>query len=235
MSDSVLAEPLSIGTFEDAERRALQRLAEPGMIAFDIGANVGIYSVLLGKAVGPAGQVWSIEPFPRSAAYLRRNLTLNGLTDTRAIEGAVSDVNGESEFHVFPDGSDVYNSLGATKRPVEGIQAVSRLRVPTFTLDAFCAQRAIPKVDLIKLDVEGAEDRVLAGAEGVLKNSPHPVILTEMYDPSLAQCGSSRSGMMSRMLEWGFGLFTIGRHGELVQVPHHSDFRATSAIFMKGA
>lgn len=216
-SDSVLAEPLYVGSgFEDDEAALVRRLARRGMRVLDVGANVGLYSVMLAVAVGPSGSVWSFEPFPPSAGYLKRNLALNGLTNVTVVEKAAADRSGTLELHVFPEGYDVYNSLGASVRPRENLRAVRRITVRATTLDGFADEAGIDAVDLVKVDVEGAEERVLVGAERLLSRSPRAAILTEFYAPSAEQCQCSTEGLIDTLRRWGFSMYAVQPGGRVV-------------------
>lgn len=209
-SNSVLAEPLFVGRgFEEEELRLVRRLVRPGMTAFDVGANVGLYAVLLGKAVGPAGRVFAFEPFAQTAGYLRQNLRLNGLENVQVAEVALGEREGVADFHVFPDGCDVYNSLGAARRPVERIEAELVVRVPVTTIDDFVRAAGIGRVDAIKVDVEGAEEKVIRGAAETLRANPHAVLLSELYEPSAAQCGCSTARLVSFLEQLGFHLHRL--------------------------
>jgi len=215
-SNSVLSESIYVGSgFEDAENTLLRSLAAPGMLAMDIGANMGLYTVLLGKAVGASGHVWSFEPFQPIVNYLKENIQLNGLTNISVVEQAASDQNGRMAFHVFADGCDVYNSLGAMERPAEDLRSVKKISVSVTTLDAYADRIGIESIDVLKVDVEGAEEKVVRGAERLIKRSSNAHIMLEMYEPSATQCGCSSQRLAAVLLDWGFLMFEVGRDGGL--------------------
>jgi len=233
-SNSLLAEPLYVGHgFEDGEIEMLSRLAKPGMRVFDVGANVGLYSVLMGKAVAPGGVVTSFEPFPPMAKLLRENIDLNLLGNVRVCESAVSDRAGRQSLHIFPDGSDVYNSLGARSR-VEKIESVQAQEVETTTLDLYASNENITSIDILKIDIEGNEERALIGSESLIRRSPKICIIVELYEPSAVQCGCSVSRLVEKLRSWGFGMHSIAKSGELVPVDPN-DFRGTNAVFRRPA
>jgi FkbM family methyltransferase len=232
-SDSVLAKPLFAGHgFEEGEARILQRLVRPGMKVVDVGANIGLYSIMLGQRVGPKGHVWGFEPFPASAAYLRGNVARNNLSNVSVVEKAVADQVGVSPFFVFPEGGDVYNSLGAEKRAGEHLRAVRQMEVPVTTLDAFADEAGIEEVDFIKVDVEGAEERVMAGGRRLIQRSRNLAILSEMYEPSAVQCGCSTLRLAETMAGWGFALHGIGRNGG-IHPATVSQLASAYALFMR--
>jgi FkbM family methyltransferase len=215
-SDSVLAEALFVGAgFEEAEMELMCSLAKPGMRVIDVGANIGLYTVLLGKLVGPTGHVWSFEPYTPVVNYLEQNVRLNDLNNVTIVEKALDDKEGVSEFHVFPEGSDVYNSLGAANRPAEQLRAIHKIPVSVSTLDTVANELNISNIDLFKVDVEGAEERVVKGAEQLIRSSPNVQIIIEIYEPSAQQCGCSSIRLIEMLGNWGFSMFEIGRNGAL--------------------
>ncbi|MFC1869617.1 FkbM family methyltransferase [Thermodesulfobacteriota bacterium] len=232
-SDSVLAEPLFVGAgFEESEAALLRHLARLGMKVIDVGANIGLYTVLLGNLVGKTGHVWSFEPFPPVVNYLKKNIELNKLTNITVIEMAVAEKEGVLDFHVFPEGCDVYNSLGAANRPTEQLQAVQKIPVRVTTLDTIAYEVGITEIDLLKIDVEGAEERVLKGAEKIIRRNPNIKIIMEIYEPSAKQCGCSSDRMIEMLLEWGFSIFKIGPGGIQVRCSA-DDFSGVYALFKR--
>lgn len=231
-SDSVLAEPLYIGKFEEAETKLLCRLAEPGMKVIDVGANIGIYTILLGKAISPSGHLWSIEPFPPVASYLKKNIALNELNNITFIDKAVAEHDGMLDFHVFPEGSDVYNSLGAAYRPAEKLKAVRVIPVSVTTLDIIADKYGIDKIDILKIDVEGAEERVLKGAERLIRRSQNVQIVMEIYEPSSQQCGCSLDTLVKMLEGWGFSMFEISSDGTTIS-SSIADFSGVYALFKR--
>lgn len=232
-SDSVLAEPLFLGDgFEESELRLLRNILQPGMKVFDIGANIGLYSIISGKAVGQNGHVWSFEPFPPIAEYLRQNVMMNNLSNVTVIQKAVSDTKGISDFHVFPDGSDVYNSLGAEERPVEKLHSVKKISVEVTTLDSFAKEAGIEKADILKIDVEGNEERVLTGAEQLIRNSPDVNIIMELYEPAAKQCGCSSERLITMLAGWGLGMYQISPSGKIIPTTY-STLSGVYALFRR--
>ena len=151
-----------------------------------------------------AGRVYAFEPCPETAARLRANVALNRLTNVVVVEKALSDREGTAQFHIFPEGGDAYNSLGAARREKEGLCATQVIEVQTTTLDAFASQEGLTSVDLVKLDVEGAEETVLRGGVELLRASPQALVAVELYEPSAVQCGSSVDAIIGMMLSLGF-------------------------------
>jgi len=154
-----------LGTLERDKLFRFMARARPGMTVWDIGANVGLYTLPSARAVAPAGCVVAFEPMPRNLHFLRRHLALNGLAGVAVCEVAVSDRAGTlrmkegdspSEFHADPGGD---------------------WEVTAITLDEWLSENGALPPDLVKIDVEGSDDAVLrGGARSFAKYRP-PIYL----------------------------------------------------------
>ena len=163
--------PEWMGIYEIRKQRALSRLVARGMTVCDIGANAGFYTLGLARLVGAGGRVLAFEPLPRNVWKIRRHLTLNHVTNVVLHDCALSDVTGtlrfsegESDFtgKIWDEGGD--------------------LEVPSVRLDQFLQEQSLPDPGLLKIDVEGAEDRVLKGARELLHRA-HPVLVLALHGP----------------------------------------------------
>jgi FkbM family methyltransferase len=151
--------------FED-EIRFVRRWLQPGMQAVDVGANIGVYTVAMARAVGSGGRVWAFEPTPASADLLQRNLALNEIGNVDVIRAAASDREGPIELSVGIDAE-----ANTIVKPGEA--GGERIPATAVTLDAIAAGRGWAGIDLIKLDVEGHEFEAICGAARFLAaNSP---------------------------------------------------------------
>jgi FkbM family methyltransferase len=153
-----------LGSYEYEKQHLLAQMVKPGCTVFDIGANVGFYTLLASTLVGTHGRVYAFEPVSRNVRYLRKHLDLNHLSNVTVIEAAVADRDGVALFDEGPDRS-------------EGrISAQGKLRVEMVALDRLVETGRLPMPDYLKIDVEGAESMVLHGASNLLVKR-HPVIL----------------------------------------------------------
>jgi FkbM family methyltransferase len=153
---------LESGGFEVAEIQALGGLAEAGTCVFDVGANVGLLTVPLGRAVGPQGIVVAVEPLPENVARLRRNADRNGLANVRTIEAAAAAEDGQMVFNLAQD--PAFGSLGALTKATK----IGDLVVSVRSLDSIWRELGEPRVSLLKIDVEGGEFDVVRGAEAII-------------------------------------------------------------------
>lgn len=138
----------------------------PGEKAIDAGANIGAVTVFLARQVGPSGQVVAVEMMPETAARLRRNLALNNLANVTVVEQALSSQAGERVTAEVAEGVFGQASIAAgTNRG----RAVRRLEVLTTTLDHIST--GLNDIAVLKMDLEGAEQLALAGAQEMLKRT----------------------------------------------------------------
>jgi FkbM family methyltransferase len=158
-----------LGSYEPEQTRLFRETIRPGDTVLDVGAHVGYYTVLSAVLAGPSGAVWSFEPNPANARFLRRHAEINGLRQVRVEQAAVSNAEGTARFD-FGTGS------GTGHLAVAGA-----LEVRTLRLDDFCAAHGItPRA--VKIDVEGAEAAVLAGFAATV-DSARPVIFLSTHGP----------------------------------------------------
>jgi FkbM family methyltransferase len=164
------------------------------MVFVDAGANEGLYSLFASKCVGASGSVHSFEPSQREFHRLGCNIQLNGLKNVHAVQAALADTPGEMELNIASQPHAGQNTLGKLiyQVPLERTE-----RVSAQTLDAFAAASGLSRLDVVKLDVEGAELRVLEGSRKVLREM-RPVILFEASDDALR----AQSGSLAELLEF---------------------------------
>jgi FkbM family methyltransferase len=147
------------------------RLVRPGMRAVDVGANYGVYTASLARAVGPQGHVWAFEPTQRTLDFLARTVALNGFANVSLCRTALSDHVGVGRLGLGAGGSELNSLTLIAGQPYE--------EVPLSTLDEQFAGQAMGAIDFLKLDAEGEELRILAGGRKVLA-SQSPIIMFEL-------------------------------------------------------
>jgi len=169
------------GDAEPEVQEALAELIEPGQTVYDVGANIGFFTILCSRLVGPQGRVYAFEPIPENLVTLRHNIALNNLTNVIVVEQALSASTGTAEMFVSP--WSAFHSLnvdGASKRENHGPDG-GQITVETITLDEFVQGDDVSAPALVKLDVEGAELLVVAGMRETLR-SKQPLLLVEVHD-----------------------------------------------------
>ncbi|MBL6957684.1 MAG: FkbM family methyltransferase [Rhodospirillales bacterium] len=148
------------------------KFCPPGAVAFDVGANLGEWSLLMAKSIGPSGKLYSFEPLPFLAEAIDKTLKANGFKQARVIAGAVSNKSGEATLSVD------YRHTGKSRiGTLESDGETERLAVKTLTLDDFSNSENLERLDFIKIDVEGHEAAVIEGAKDVLSKFRPTLIL----------------------------------------------------------
>lgn len=162
---------LFLGQFESDVVRAIEANCKPGMTVIDIGANIGAHALRLAKMVGNSGRLYAFEPTSYAFRKLERNLSLNYFQNARAFQIALSDENAK----------DVEVRFRSSWR-TDGQRQIGTDRIEFMRLDDWCARESVDQVDLIKLDVDGNEFSVIAGATSLIKRC-HPVFVMEAVGP----------------------------------------------------
>jgi FkbM family methyltransferase len=180
-SDAVYESFLNDGYYERAEQNFCAGYVKPGMTVFDVGASHGYYTLLFAKLAGPE-HVHAFEPEAANFARLRMNLELNGFQGVHASRLAVVDEPREVDLNVFPPELYGWHTLGQPAMEVDGkpVAPVERRRVAGVTLDDYCAEQGVERIDVLKLDVEGAELEALRGAERLLREGRVDCLLFEV-------------------------------------------------------
>jgi FkbM family methyltransferase len=205
--------------YESDVAAVFQRAIQPGDTVLDVGANVGVgmFSVLAGMLAGPDGRVVGFEPEATNRERLAAHLALNEIANVTVVNQPVSDRIEDAIFHLNSDndgGHALWDpaQLPANRRSRENPRpTVAR----TTTIDAEMARMGLAPPRLIKIDTEGAEHRVLAGASGLLREFEVPYIIAELNEFGLGQLNSSQAALRRCMSELGYDTFVLFHDGSL--------------------
>jgi FkbM family methyltransferase len=151
---------------------------EPGMIFFDVGTNSGLFAIGAAKKIGVKG-VYAFEPCSSTCQLLKRNLLLNGVADVNVVQMALGDAVGEGVLQVNARGKDGLNTLGQATHSDSEVVGQEQVRITT--VDVLVKERNIPRVDVMKVDIEGAELMMFRGARELLERADAPLILYEGF------------------------------------------------------
>jgi FkbM family methyltransferase len=188
---------LFLGQYEPEVAAGIRRYTPRGATVFDIGANIGAHTLLLAALVGREGRVIAFEPTDYAFRKLTRNLALNDVPQVEAVQLALSDRRSELE--------DVnFRSSWRT----DGGRKDGRTSVRFDTLDAWCAEKQIGGVDLIKVDVDGNEFPLISGARRTISQY-RPVLLMEAVGPHFDNDARNPYRVLSE-LEYRFRLLKSG-------------------------
>ena len=162
--------PASFHEVERAERIFYLEYLREGMTVFDVGANVGELTLLFSRFVGASGSVHAFEPSGRAFERLEAVCRATSLRNVRLNRLALAEVEGAVSLHVYDDDHMSWNTRAA--RPLEDygidVKPLAVEEVPAVTADLYCERNGIAEIDLLKVDVEGAEFQVLVGARRLL-------------------------------------------------------------------
>jgi len=204
-----------MGGFELKAIKALSRIVKPGMTVLDIGANIGAYALPLAGMVGDTGKVIAVEPTEWAFSKLKVNLALNPKIEGRVIPQQMMLLGSSDASLVASQCSSwplIEDSTGGKDlHPVTLGRAMSTQGAKAMTVDDLLQLMGVPKVDVIKLDVDGSELEVLRGARGFLRSVDNKQIRILMeLDPSLYNENEDEMGQMLGLLQsYGFVLNSI--------------------------
>jgi FkbM family methyltransferase len=197
--DSVFREYLAAHrVWEPGETANLSERLSPGMTFLDIGAHVGYFTLLAARHVGPRGLVVAFEPEPRNFELLLANVWRNGLSNVFCLPYAVGASTGFAELHLSPDNTGDNRVFPSAEEPRE------TATVRSAALDGLYWLR--PPVDVIKVDVQGAEEAAIRGMERLLARSPSVVLSVEYWPPGMAGFGSDPRSTLDYYRSLGFEL-----------------------------
>ncbi len=191
-------EPVFYGAFVEQ--------VQSGMTVLDIGAHIGIFTLGAARRAGERGRVYAFEPSPKTARTLQRHVEMNRCQkQVEVVTQVVSDVDGEISF--YARGESTAASLSRENVEVlspDRSDGPARVVVTrSVTLDKFCGGRGI-RPDVMKIDVEGAELRVLRGARKILQEGAVQVLCEVHSEPMLKNCGGSREELLAFLKEIGY-------------------------------
>jgi FkbM family methyltransferase len=185
----------------EPELACLERVLSPGSVFVDVGANIGIYTLVASRIVGDTGRVIAFEPSAQSFPILQRNIALNGFKNVLAFPFALSQISGQARLYRGPNPG--LNSLGKDPSWEEDVEEIA-----IEPLDLVLHQISTDHVDVIKMDVQGAEELVLRGAVKIVATS-RPLIIFEVFPEGTAPIGLSPYGAWNLLESLGYKFFVI--------------------------
>jgi FkbM family methyltransferase len=185
----------------------LLHFVREGDVVLDVGGHIGSFAVPLGRAVGTAGRVYSFEPFVESFAILQKNIAENAVGDRVVARNAiVTDADGRYRVAVTSEHtSGAHFSLASPAQSVDGVATVD---TPTLRLDdwAGAGGEALTRLDVMKIDTEGMEFRVLRSARGLIERF-RPVLMAELSADHLSRQGDCLQQLASFLRGFGYHFF----------------------------
>lgn len=201
LADHVIGLAILRDGYEVDEAAFATRVLRPGDVAIDVGAHIGFFTIHMAQAVGPTGAVYAFEPLERNASLLERSIRENGFESRAHLErAAVSGVSGSSRLHFA---AETLNTGGAfiSDADVVALGALQSATVRTVRLDDYPCRRP---VRLLKMDVEGAEPSVIAGASRLIA-ADRPIIVSEVHPEQLARVsGRTPAAFLDQLAALGY-------------------------------
>jgi FkbM family methyltransferase len=204
--DSYLCRCVHCIDFESVEREFVNAFLRPGDIFVDVGANVGLFTLVAASRVGSLGRVLAFEPTAETFERLTSNVQLNGFTNCSLHRLALSDSNREMYIFQSARGYDSSNSFAKAWGEANGASE----KVQAVTWDSFSEQHGLKgRVAMMKIDVEGWETFVLRGGASSLAQPDAPVLQVEFCDGAAEAAGSSCRDLYHLLESFNYRMFTF--------------------------
>jgi len=209
------------GNYEIGETLLCERFLRPGMTAFDVGANIGLYTLLFARHVGLSGDVHAFEPDRENLRRLRTNIALNESENVRVVPAALYSTPGTVTLNVFPTHLNAWHSLGRPRlpdpfHPGRTAEPIAERSVEATTLDEYCDSHQVDRIDLLKIDVEGAELDVIRGGAALLEAKRVGVILFEVSLPQLRAVGHTPADVFGELGKYGYSSYGVDVEGRVM-------------------
>jgi len=187
-----------VGDYDIWERYHIRRFLPDGSVMFDVGTRFGVYGLTLAHLAGPSVTVYCFEPNPVNYTRLNRNIALNGMRNLRTFQLGLGDWVGSARVVTNNDGDSGASSLA------EGEGTLIT------TLDRFCEEHQIQRIDFMKVDIEGFEPRLLKAGQKSLDRFK-PAMLIELNTQVLVRAGSSVEELLGSLRKLGYDFYVTER------------------------
>lgn len=221
--DSRLAQGIYGGDFELKERQFLNALLRPGDVFVDVGANIGLFTLIAARCAGNTGRIYAFEPCAKTYQRLMANVELNRLINVSCHQLALSDSVDQLDMNISLDGYEAWNSLAQpTMGNSFGVETVN-----CTTWDDFAREHdLVGRVTVMKIDVEGWEARVLLGGSKTLSRIDAPTLQVEFSEEASRSAGTSCTKLYQLLEDLGYQMFIFdARLRRLVPAPPHESYQ----------
>ena len=192
-----------LGNYESDILNIFRKLVKKNYTIIDAGANIGVFSLIAANKYKGKVRVYAFEPAAYPANKIRKNIEINRIETIEVCNSALGNYKGEINLNICED--DAYNSIGTN--PQAKIQG--NIKVPITTIDIFCKENSITKVDILKMDTEGAEYLILQGAKSFLSSHCIPIIFTEYNRQVITGYTHTLDDLEGILIENGYEIFEI--------------------------
>ena len=202
---------LEWGYYEKNETELFKKIVKKGMVILDIGANIGYYTLLAARLIGAEGKVYAFEPDPYNFSLLNKNVKINGYNNVTTVQKAVFSQSGKMQLFLDK------NNLGGHSLSKANVNKSNSTSTEVTSIDDYFINSK-QKIDLVKMDVQGLEMKVIEGMDNVIKENKEIQIILEFWPWGLQNAGSSSPTLLNKLGEYGFTLYDIEPHLKPVSV-----------------
>ena len=196
---------------EPLQTQLFKRVVKEGQTVVDIGAHIGYYTLLAAKLVGRRGRVLAFEPDLENYKKLLQNVKLNEYKHVYPVKKAISDIVGTAKLWLHPSSSSNHSLFGFGER-------TKYINVSVTTLDEFFKRKGYGPVDVVKIDVEGAELSVLLGMEKIIEHNQELKLFVEFDSQRMRLCGQNPKRFVGKLVEHGFKIYLINQNKKRVDL-----------------
>ena len=225
---------LNFGCYDENLHLAIERQVQLGMVCFDVGANLGEMALHMAARAGANGAVFAFEPVPAVFQRLHQHIERNAAKNVSAFELALSNQTGRCNIAAGDANAD-NQGLASIVNPGHAA-AVATIEIETQTLDDFVKAHAIARIDVMKIDIQGAEAFLLEGGSGVFGSAQAPDLFMEISPDDLKGAGKNSRELCAMIESFGYSIFEL-KHGSVGQKIKASevrpDFHATNVFCSK--
>ena len=205
--DALIAAPVIAGAkYEDHVKRDFEARLFPGAYVLDVGANIGLFTMHAAARVGASGRVIAVEPLPQNHRALYAGIVHNRYTNVDVFPFAASDVPALLPAICMVDSSNGIVGIRSNGAAVES-------HVPAFPLDGFLS--CVPRLDIVKIDIEGNEPKAWRGIVGVLRKFK-PVVFTEFSPIAMRNVGNNAEDYLVQLFDYGATVTVLHHNADRV-------------------
>ncbi len=214
-TDSLISYYLFLGQFENAEIAFMKKFLNEGDVFIDIGANIGLFTIMAGRKVGSSGKVYAFEPVSKTYERLNENISLNKFSNCLSFHLALSNQKASMTINTPQGWYDAHSTLTSTPSRGEGDMKTEQIEAST--IDILISQyREMGLAALIKIDVEGWERYVLEGGADFFRSKNAPTLMVEFADDNLQSLDGSCAQLYEQLVEYGYNIYKYDASANLL-------------------